>query len=66
MSEISIGRAGVKEHRTLTRRRRADGVFAKPLRQRATWREGLAQRKSLAGLPFMGLAPMRQGFRLSC
>jgi hypothetical protein len=38
-------------------------AFAKSLRQRATWRKGLAQRKSLVGLSFMGLAPMRQGLR---
>jgi len=37
-------------------------LCAKPLRHCAIWRSGLAQRKSLAGLTFSGLAPMRQGF----
>jgi hypothetical protein len=37
-------------------------VGANSLRRYAVWRGGLAQRKSLAGLSFHGLAPLRQGF----
>ena len=41
--------------------RRLAHICAQPLRHCAVWRDGLAQRKALAGFGFSGLAPLRHG-----